>query len=120
MVVYSRRAAVSALVVSLTASLLALAPASVTSSLQPAVAQAAKPKKISLSASQTVVAIGQSVTVKVKATPSKASRSVKWSSSDKKIATVSSKGKVTGKKAGTVTIKAISGSSSSAYALIGG
>ena len=45
---------------------------------------------------------GNTYTLKVKNTK----RSVKWSTSNKKIATVNSKGKVTAKKAGTVTITA--------------
>lgn len=45
---------------------------------------------------------GQSSTLKVTGTKKK----VQWSSSNKKIATVSSKGKVTAKKAGTTYIKA--------------
>lgn len=40
------------------------------------------------------------------------SKTVKWSTSNKKIATVSSKGKVTGKKAGTCTVTAKVGSKS--------
>lgn len=45
---------------------------------------------------------GKTTTLKVTGTKKK----VKWSSSNKKIATVSSKGKVTAKKAGTTYIKA--------------
>lgn len=46
--------------------------------------------------------VGQSSTLKVSGTKSK----VTWSSSNKSIATVSSKGKVTAKQAGSATIKA--------------
>lgn len=46
--------------------------------------------------------VGQSTTLKVKGTKKK----VKWSSSNKKVATVTQKGKVTAKKAGTATINA--------------
>lgn len=48
------------------------------------------------------VAVGCTVKLKVTGTKNK----VKWSSSNKKVATVSSKGVVTGKKAGTAVIKA--------------
>ena len=47
---------------------------------------------------------GKSFTIKAKLTPSGAEATIKYSSSNKKIATVNSKGKVTAKKAGTVTI----------------
>ena len=43
-----------------------------------------------------------------KTKPSKASKSVKWKSSNKKVATVSKSGYVTGKKKGTVKITATS------------
>lgn len=46
--------------------------------------------------------VGQSATLKIKGTKKKA----KWSSSNKKVATVSSKGKVKARKAGTATITA--------------
>lgn len=46
--------------------------------------------------------VKENYTLKIKGTTKK----VKWSSSDKKIATISSKGKVTAKKKGNVTIKA--------------
>ena len=56
---------------------------------------------------------GKSKTLKATVSPSNAAnKSVKWSSSNKKIATVSTRGKVTGKKAGstTITVKAKDGS----------
>lgn len=46
--------------------------------------------------------VGQSITLKVKGTKKK----VKWSSGNKKVASVTKKGKVTAKKAGSATIKA--------------
>ena len=46
--------------------------------------------------------MGQTTTLKIEGT----TKTVTWSSSNKKVATVSQKGKVTAKKAGTVTIKA--------------
>ena len=76
-------------------------------------AYAAAPKAITLSKTSQTVYIGQKYTLKVKAvTPKKADTEVKWKTSDKKIATVSSKGVVTGKKKGTVTITAVSKSNS--------
>ena len=76
-------------------------------------AYAAAPKAITLSKTSQTVYIGQKYTLKVKAvTPKKADKDVKWKTSDKKIATVSSKGVVTGKKKGTVTITAVSKSNS--------
>ena len=54
-----------------------------------------KPKSLTISATAKTVDIGGKVTVKVKSVkPAKASKSVKWKSSDKKIATVTSKGVV--------------------------
>lgn len=68
-----------------------------------------KPTKITLSSSYTTVDIKGKITVKVKSvSPSNASKSVTWKSSNKKIATVSSSGVVTGKKTGTVKITATS------------
>jgi len=76
-------------------------------------AYAAAPKAITLSKTSQTVYIGQKYTLKVKAvTPKKADTEVKWKTSDKRIATVSSKGVVTGKKKGTVTITAVSKSNS--------
>ena len=76
-------------------------------------AYAAAPKAITLSKTSQTVYIGQKYTLKVKAvTPKKADKDVKWKTSDKKIATVSQKGVVTGKKKGTVTITAVSKSNS--------
>lgn len=68
-----------------------------------------KPVKITLKASKSTVTVGSKVKVKVKAVkPKSASKAVTFKSSNKKIATVSSKGTVTGKKAGKVTITATS------------
>ena len=64
---------------------------------------AAKKKKIALSKTKATLTVGKQTTLKLKnATASK----VKWSSFNKKIATVSAKGVVKAKKAGKVTIKA--------------
>lgn len=50
--------------------------------------------------------VGQSKTFTATTSPESAAKSVKWYSSNSKIATVNSNGKVTAKKAGTVTITA--------------
>lgn len=68
-----------------------------------------KPKKIYLTTTSSTVDIKGKVKVSVKkVSPKKASKSVKWKSSNKKVATVSSSGYVTGKKKGTVKITATS------------
>ena len=77
--------------------------------LLPANTEAAKrrnePKKIVLNKSKLMMVKGESRTLKVKKTiPSKASKTVTWSSSNKKVATVTPKGKVKAKRAGTVKI----------------
>lgn len=59
-------------------------------------------KKVKLNKSKATVYVGKTVTLKLKNNKKK----VKWSSSNKKVATVSKKGKVTGKKAGKATITA--------------
>lgn len=83
---------------------LSMAMASVTAN-----ATTKKPKKIYLKATSTTVDIKGKVKVSVyKTKPSKASKSVKWKSSNKKVATVSKSGYVTGKKKGTVKITATS------------
>lgn len=83
---------------------LSMAMASVTAN-----AATKKPKKIYLKTTSTTVDIKGKVKVSVyKVKPSKASKSVKWKSSNKKVATVSKSGYVTGKKKGTVKITATS------------
>ena len=68
---------------------------------------AAAPKKIRIAGSANV-AKGKKITLTASVTPADADQQVIWSSGNKKIATVSSKGVVKGIKAGTVTIKAVS------------
>lgn len=58
--------------------------------------------KVRLNMTKKVLTVGKTVTLKVKGTKKK----VKWSSSNKKVASVSSKGKVKAKKAGKATITA--------------
>ena len=72
-------------------------------------AAAPKPTRITLKTTAKTVDIKGKVTVSVKSVrPAKASKAVTWKSSNKKVATVSSKGVVTGKKKGAVTITATS------------
>ena len=66
-----------------------------------------KPKKISISGSDTVKK-GKTTKLSAKVSPAGAPQGVTWKTSDKKIATVSSKGVVTGVKAGKATITATS------------
>lgn len=68
-----------------------------------------KVTSIKIAQPQNPLYAGNSVTLKTTVNPTAGSyKKVKWSSSDKTVATVSSAGKVTGLKAGTVTIKAVS------------
>lgn len=59
-------------------------------------------KKVKLNKTKATIYVGKSTTLKLKNNKKK----VKWSSSNKKVATVSKKGKVKGKKAGKATITA--------------
>ena len=80
--------------------------------VQPFCIQAAtisKATAIELNMTKKTLEEGQSVTLKItKVSPEKASKAVTWKTSNKKIATVTGKGKVTAKKAGTATITAVS------------
>ena len=58
--------------------------------------------KVRLNKKKVTITVGKTMKLKVKGTKTK----VKWSSSDKKVATVSKKGKVKGKKPGKATITA--------------
>lgn len=66
----------------------------------------AEAASVKISKTKMTLGVGESSTLKVTGTSKKA----KWSSSKKSVATVSSSGKVTAKKAGTATIKAKVGS----------
>lgn len=67
------------------------------------------PKSIKLNTKKKSMSIGSKLKLKVKSVkPKKASKAVKWQSSNKKIATVNSKGVVRAKSSGKVTIKTIS------------
>ena len=59
-------------------------------------------QKAKLNKTKATIYVGKTITLKLKNNKDK----VKWSSSNKKVATVSSKGKVKGKKAGKITITA--------------
>ena len=59
-------------------------------------------KKVKLNKTKVTIYVGKTVTLKLRSNK----RKVKWSSSNKKVATVSKKGKVKGKKAGKATITA--------------
>lgn len=72
-------------------------------------AAAKAPTNITLNVKSKTLTVGKTYKLKVKSVkPSKASKAVTWSSSNKKIATVNNKGKVTAKKPGTVEITAAS------------
>lgn len=63
-------------------------------------------KKVTLNAKKVSLAVGAKKTLKATVTPKGASKKVAWSTSNKKVATVSTKGVVKGKKAGSATITA--------------
>lgn len=71
---------------------------------------AAKPvKTITLTAKSKKMTVGDTFSLKVKSvTPKSSSKAVTWKSSNTKIIKITSKGKVTAKKAGTATITAVS------------
>ena len=78
-------------------------------------------KSIKLKAPKKSLKAGKSMIVKatIKTTGKSVNRKIKWSSSNKKYATVNSKGKVTAKKAGkgktvTITAKSMDGSNKKA------
>ena len=75
-----------------------------------------KPTAIEIEGAQATMGVGEVLELSIDATPSNASKSVSWKSSNTKIATVSTSGKVTAKKAGEVTITATSKSATSVTA----
>lgn len=79
---------------------------------QPTSTMQAATKKVSaikLNATKKTMFVGETATLKVKkVTPAKGSKVVTWKSSNKKVASVTAKGKVTAKKAGMVKITATS------------
>ncbi|MBQ7522564.1 MAG: Ig-like domain-containing protein [Clostridia bacterium] len=63
-------------------------------------------ESVALNKTAVNIGVGQKYTLTATVSPSDALQNVKWSTSDKKIATVDANGVVTGKKTGTVTITA--------------
>ena len=75
-----------------------------------------KPKKVTITKGKSATLyMGNKLTLKAKLSPSGATTTLKWSSSKKSVATVSSKGVVTPKKAGTtvITVKTSNGKKAS-------
>ena len=66
------------------------------------IANTVEAAKITISNTKKTLYVGKSFTLKIRGTK----KEVKWSSSNKKIATVNTKGKVSAKKKGTATITA--------------
>ena len=62
------------------------------------------PKKIRLNKTKATMYVGETKTLKVTVTPKSASKAVKWTSSNKKVATVTKKGKIKALKAGKTVI----------------
>ncbi len=69
-------------------------------------------KSITLNKAKATINVGQTTTLKVTKAKGLTSKAVTWKSSNKKVATVTSKGVVKGVKAGTATITATSKKSS--------
>lgn len=83
--------------------MLILAVSSITNNMT-VLASSKKPVKITLNCRQYSMSVGDTKKLKVKSvSPKNASKSVKWKSSNTKMATVSTSGKVKAKKSGTVT-----------------
>ncbi|MBQ7278102.1 MAG: Ig domain-containing protein [Clostridia bacterium] len=80
-------------------------------------AATAKVKTVSITNGGVCIMVGDTYSMKATVSPSNAgNKKLTWSSSNTKVATVNSNGVVTGKKAGTVTIKAVSKDNSKATA----
>lgn len=62
------------------------------------------PKKVKLNKAKATLKVKEKLTLKASLTPSNAYTTLTWTSSNKKVATVNSKGVVTAKKAGTAVI----------------
>lgn len=70
--------------------------------------ESVKPTSVTVSSTKTSVEIGNFIDLTSQVNPKEANQSVKWSSSDESIATVSNKGRVIGKAVGTAVITAAS------------
>lgn len=107
---YMRKASTKSIIAFALAIMLALSSTMVI----PVEAKAApKAKKNVLNVTKKTMKVGQTTTLKVKkVSPSNASKSVKYSTSKKSVATVDSKGKIKAKAAGTATITVTSKSNS--------
>ena len=68
----------------------------------------AKPTSVTVSSTKTSVEVGNFIDLTSHVNPKEANHTVKWSSSDESVATVSNKGRVIGKAVGTVVITATS------------
>ncbi len=68
------------------------------------VKKAAKAKSVKLNKKAATLKVGKKITLTAKINPTKSTDTLKWSSSNKKVATVDQYGVVTAKKAGTATI----------------
>ncbi len=68
--------------------------------------KAVKVKSLSLNYAKKTLTVGKTLTLKAKIKPKKAKGKIRWSSSNKKVATVSAKGKVKAVKKGTAKITA--------------
>jgi len=75
-----------------------------------------KPTSITMSISPNSIYVGDTVNATLSFTPNNAEKTVSWSSIDSTIAEVDSTGKITGLKAGTTNIKAVSTLDSSVFA----
>ena len=77
-----------------------------------------KAVSIKLNVKSKTIKKGKKITLNAKLHPKNSTDKIKWSSSDRKIASVSRDGAVTGKRAGTVTITAKASSGKKAYCSI--